>query len=345
MRYLVTVSARCGDRIVLRARKMVPYRRSRGRLRFAQTETGLPMLGRATIASVLLAALAGCAGNNTTVCRTDIALENRQHLILGPVSVDGATVPGILDTGAQASAVTEGLVTRLGLLSDPRNGSVMTGVGGEGVGQNDALVNRFELAGFDAGSTHYPVVSLPVDSAGREPLGALVGVDLLGHFDIDLDVGHDKMVLYDPDRCTGAPPQWQADAIKVPMDMIWGSGRLLLTVKIDGQDVRALLDSGASASVLDRKAAARLGVTPAMMAQESKGEGFGAAGVNFQRTLHRFRSLEIAGERFDSPKLSVLDRDLHDADMLLGLDWLRNHHVLISFRRRLLLIERPTGVG
>jgi predicted aspartyl protease len=302
------------------------------------------MLRRAAWVVVPLA-LAACAGSENTVCRTDIALEDRQHLMLGPVSVDGTIVPAILDTGAQASAVTEGVVTRLGLLSDPRNGSVMSGVGGEGVEQNDAIVAHFELAGFDPHSGHYPVVSLPVDAVGDEPLGALVGVDMLGHFDIDLDVGHGKAILYDPDRCTGAPPAWQESAIKVPMEMIFGSGRLVMTVKIDGQDVRALLDSGASASVLDRKAAERLGVTPAMLAHEMGGEGFGAAGVNFHHALHTFRSLEIAGERYDSPKISVLDRDLTDADMLLGLDWLRRHHVLISFRRRLLLIERPTGVG
>ncbi len=305
------------------------------------------MLRRATVAWVLLAplALAACAGSDKTVCRTDIALQDRQHLLLGPVSVNGTKVLGIYDTGAQTSAVTERLVTRLGLLGDDRNSSLMTGVGGEGTPQNDALVDRFELAGFDPGYNHYAVVALPIDSAGDEPTGALVGADLLGHFDIDLDVANGKAVLYDPDRCTDAPPAWQASAIKVPLDMIWGSGRLVLTVKVDGQDVRALLDTGASASVIDLQAALRLGVPAATLDHEMNGEGFGAAGVNFHRAVHMFRTLEIAGERYDAPKLSVLDRNLHEADMLLGLDWLRQHHVLISFRRRLLLIERPTGVG
>jgi len=304
------------------------------------------MLRRAAAWVVLpVLALAACAGSDKTVCRTDIALEDRQHLMLGPVSVNGIVVPGIMDTGAQASAVTESLVTRLGLLGDNRYFSLMAGVGGEGVEQNDAQVAHFELAGFDPRLGHYPVVSLPLDAAGDEPLGALVGVDMLGHFDIDLDVSAGKMVLYDPDRCTGPEPAWQASAIKVPMELIWGSGRLAMTVKIDGQDVRALLDSGASASVIDLTAAKRLGVTQAMLAQEMKGEGFGAAGVNFHRAVHTFHSMEIAGDRFDSPKLSVLDRDLNGADMLLGLDWLRQHHVLISFRRRQLLVARPTGIG
>jgi len=297
----------------------------------------------ARFAALLLPlAFAACA-TSATVCRTEITLEDRQHLMLAPVLVNGTSVPGIFDTGAQTSAVTEALVTRLGLLTDLRHGSLMSGVGGEGTPQNDALVSQFSLAGFDPDQGHYPVISVPVTAAnGAAPLGALIGADAISHFDVDFDIGHRRVTLYDPDRCQGKLPDWQGPVVQVPVEVTW-SGRLLLTVKVDGHDLHAMLDSGATGSVLDLPAAEKLGVSREMLAHEQGGEGFGAAGVSFQHVLHTFHSLEIGGERYESPKISVLDRDLREADMLLGLDWLRAHRVWISYRHHRLLIARPVG--
>jgi predicted aspartyl protease len=295
-----------------------------------------------------LLGVVGCANSSRTVCRTDIVLEERQRLLIAPIAVNGTPVRGILDTGAQASAVTDALVTRLGLLSDPRHGSLVSGVGGQGTAQNDALVDRLELAGFDPAAGHYPVIALPAgsgfDSRSDDPLGALIGADLLSHFDLDLDVAHDRLVLYDPDRCQEKLPNWREPMDEVPLDVIW-TGRLQLTVTLDGKELHALLDSGATTSVLDLPAAERLGVSRDVLASEQGGEGFGAAGVNFQRVLHTFRTMDVGAERVTAPRLAVLDRGLRETDMLLGLDWLRTHHVFISFRRHTLFIARPPGVG
>ena len=297
---------------------------------------------------LLLIALASCAGTVNTVCRTEITLQERDHLMLAPVRINGTTVMGILDTGAQTSAVTDALVARLGLLGDPRNGTLMSGVGGEGVAQSDAVVDRFDLAGFDPGTGHYPVISLPIsdppESTDAAPLGALIGADLLSHFDLDLDVANHRLVLYDPDRCQGPLPDWTVPATAVPLDTLW-SGRLQLPVRIDAREMQALLDSGATMSVLDLPAAEKLGVTPEMLAREKGGEGFGAAGVNFRRVPYTFRTLEVGGERITAPRISVLDRSLRETDMLLGLDWLRLHHVWISYHRHILFIAQPVGVG
>ncbi len=299
-------------------------------------------------ALVPLLGVAACANSANTVCQTEIALEPGQRMLIAPVLVDGKPVRGIVDTGAQGSAVTDWLITRLGLLGDPRNGSLVSGVGGEGIAQNDALVRQFELAGFDPANGHYPVIALPAAAApagpGADPLGALIGADVLSHFDIDLDLAHNRLVLYDPDRCKEMPPNWTGPVTELPLDIGW-TGRPRLTVKLDGHDVTALLDSGATTSVIDLPAAEKLGVTPAMLAREPGGEGFGAAGVNFRRVPYTFHTLEIGGEIIPEPRLAVLDRSLREADMLLGLDWLRTRHVFISFRRHRLFIARPVGVG
>lgn len=299
-------------------------------------------------ATLLPIVLAACAtSTSATVCRTEVKLEERHRLMLARVDVDGTPVPGILDTGAQTSAVTETLVSRLGLLGDPRHASLMSGVGGAGIARGDALVPQFALGGYDTGDGHYPVISVPLDTQddakpGADPLGALIGADVLSHFDIDLDVAHHRAILYDPARCTMPLPDWDTPYTEVPVDIDW-TGRILLPVTLDGHKLNAMLDSGATGTVLDLSAAEKLGLTKEVLAQEPGGEGFGAAGVNFQRVTHTFATMEIAGERFRDPKLSVLDRPLRDTDMLLGLDWLRDHRVWISYHRHVLLIAHPVG--
>jgi predicted aspartyl protease len=298
----------------------------------------------AALASLLL--VAACAGGaEHTVCRADLPLlEHKSHLIV-PALINGHSVPALLDTGAQGSSVTEATITRLELQSDPRHGTIISGVGGQGVLQNDALIERFELAGYASGLVHYSVLQLSLDSPGKEPIGALVGDDLLSHFDIDLDVAHRKLALYDPDKCQDTQPDWQASALQVPLSTSFGTGRLTLKVKVNGHELNALLDSGSEGTVLDLAAAERIGVSREVLSKEPGGTGFGAAGVNFRMVAHKFESLEVAGDRFDGPTLAVLDRDLREADIILGLDWLRKHHVLISFRRNILYVARPTGAG
>lgn len=300
------------------------------------------MTRRPAAALATLALLAACAPQSQTVCRADLPLQDRFNLLIAHVTVNGTSVAGIFDTGAQTSAVTDHLVTRLGLLSDPRHGSLMSGVGGEGMAQNDVLVDQFALAGYDAGAGHVPVIALPVDDSAGERLGALIGADVLAHFDIDLDIAGHRAVLYDADRCQGPLPDWDMPFATVDLHETW-SQRLLLKVKVDGQDLTALLDSGATTTVIDLPAARRLGITEAMLAAEPGGEGFGAAGVNFQRVLHVFHSLDVAGETLTAPRLAVLDRSLQEADMLLGLDWLRLHRVWISARKGVMYVARPVG--
>jgi predicted aspartyl protease len=292
----------------------------------------------------ILLALSGCAGDHT-VCRTDLPLEERRYHLIVPASINGHTIPALMDTGAQTSSVTEDVITRLELQSDPRHGTILSGVGGQGVAQNDALISRFELAGYDAGEQHYSVLQLWHDSSGKEPVGALVGADLLSHFDIDLDIPQHKLTLYDPDKCGGTLADWGGSAVQVPLERSFGSGRLSLKIKLDGQDVVALIDTGSDGSVIDLSAAERLGVTRAMLAKEPGQKGTGAAGVNFGLVEHQFKSMDIGGEHFDAPKIAVLDRDLREVDMILGLDWIRRHRVLISFRRQMLYITRSEGGG
>jgi predicted aspartyl protease len=295
---------------------------------------------RAAVLAFVLAATAACVaddaggapGQCTLAQVASYMLHRQQSLVFVPASIQGTPVLALLDTGAERSVVTAGIVTRLGLLSDPRHGSLVSGVGGAGIGQNDALVEHYVFAGYDPGVGHYAVINVPIDTGTALPFGGIIGGDILSDFDLDLDVPHDRLTVYRVHNCRGRFLPWSEPYSAVPMATTWNSGRLVVPVTVDGVQLQAMLDTGAASSVIDSSAAQRLGVTAATLGTEPSARGFGAAGVDFSRTLHRFGVLQVGDEQFPHPRLAVLDRTLREADMLLGEDFLRQRHVWISYR-------------
>src|SRR5260370_11085201 len=122
----------------------------------------------------------------------------------------------------------------------------------------------------------------------------------------------------------------------------------MLTVQINGEPVKALLDSGAALSLLDKADAARLGVTPETPGVTATGSGFGMGKKGFDSWVGPFRSFTIGNEtirdtqiRFSdmSPTYSVTGSNLQARvrvwhSMLLGADFLRSHRVLVAHSQR-----------
>ena len=56
---------------------------------------------------------------------------------------------------------------------------------------------------------------------------------------------------------------------------------------------------------------------------------------------HLFSALVAGRDRFDAPQLTILDRTLYQADMLLGQDYLHLRHVWISYSSGQLFVAEP----
>lgn len=290
-------------------------------------------------------ALAACADAPGPCAVTEVASYRplvHHNLLYVPAMLEGHAIRALLDTGAQRSVVTAAAVAQFRLLSDPRNGTLMSGVGGQGLPQNDALAEHYSFAGFDPGGGHYPVVDLPITLPPGPLFGGIIGSDMLGAFDLDLDRANERLTVYRVGNCHGDFVPWTAPHAAMPLRLAWETGRPLLPVEIDGVKLTAMLDTGASSSVLDSAAAQKLGLTAAQLAKEPSGRGFGAAGVDFTRTQHRFREMVVGSERFADIELTVLDRTLPEADMLLGEDYLARRRVWISYRTRQMFVT-PAG--
>ncbi len=291
-----------------------------------------------------LALLAACADMDdagTGPCQATavqtIPLRRGSNFLVVDVRVNDTDVPMVLDTGAEKTVVTGATVSRLGLLGDPRHGTLMSGVGGEGRAESDALVSHLSLAGYDPGTGHYAVMNFSA-IAGQLPIGGIVGDDVLGHFDLDLDVRKKSLVLYSVHHCSGNFLPWSVPYASIPMDETSG-GRPLLPVLLNGRQFTAFLDTGSTTSTINSSAAAALGATPEVLAKDRTLSGYGGAGVDYKVMRHVFNNLTIGPVVYPAPRLSVLDRPLREADMMLGLDFWSDYHVWISFRTKRLYID------
>jgi clan AA aspartic protease (TIGR02281 family) len=109
------------------------------------------------------------------------------------------------------------------------------------------------------------------------------------------------------------------------------AGRLIMTVQVDGHSLTAILDTGAAGTIMTRQAAARLGVTPALLALDSADTGHGVDMNDIPVRRHRFASVRIGRELFRDVPLAVADVQLGGPDMLLGFDYLRQRRAWISY--------------
>src|SRR6185312_6210246 len=140
--------------------------------------------------------------------------------------------------------------------------------------------------------TSLTVGALPRTSIAGLPIDGLLGRDFLSVFDLALDLRTDTLTLYDVQACSGRFLPWKQDYIAVPAQRPADTAMVLPAV-LDGRPLRALLDTGASASVLTARGMAMLGLTAQRIAGDASqaGGGIGPQRPNMRR--HRFATLRI----------------------------------------------------
>jgi hypothetical protein len=154
---------------------------------------------------------------------------------------------------------------------------------------------------------------------------------------------------------------WAAEgASQVDIEAIYDvKPQIVLTIQINGQPVRAQLDSGAGASVLNKSDAARLGVTPDTPGVVAIGSGGGLGSKSVDNWIGPFQSVVIGNETIKDTNIrfadlwkdatytpigSHLPRKVESTvSMLLGADFLRAHRVLVAHSQRKLYFTHAGG--
>jgi aspartyl protease len=189
--------------------------------------------------------------------------------------------------------------------------------------------------------TSLTVGILPRSNPAGQLIDGLLGRDYLSEFDLDLDVGVRRLILYHVNGCVGRFLPWAANYAAVPVSNPTESA-LVIPVALDAVPLSALLDSGASSSLLAAPGMFRLKLDLAGLASDPSipVSGLGTHTVLMRR--HQFRSLRVGAQIIDAPLIWVAPVRLSPiVDMVLGADWLAGRRVWISYATRQIFVATP----
>lgn len=256
------------------------------------------------------------------------------------LSVENKEAVLIVDTGAERTLLSTAAAERLQLSRSMVYPRRVRGLNGGTVG------GAVELPGLSAGGTRLKsygalVASIDLPKIGGLSPDGLLGADILSDFDVDIDLSHGRVRL----ACATGEPVWtQAQTAMAANRSI--HDRLFFRAELDGKSIAVIIDTGAQHSVIDRQTALSIGVDPRALngAPASSVRGI-ASGTGIEARQYRFRRLTIGRKMVVDPTLLIAPLGLEDADLILGTDFLKAHHVWMSYKSQKIVIARSNASG
>jgi len=296
---------------------------------------------RVFIALFLCAALCAEGACRFVKLATLSTATDRRAIVEG--EINGHAAKMLVDTGAMWTSLTRTGVEKFDIQT------MYSGVRGVGIG-GESLSYRARVEQIALGAVKGGPVTLHViwSSAQPFPFDAIVGAETLFRHDVEVAFADRSIAIFQPLDCGEAPlAYWDSAAPYVPMaPMSERDQRRVVTVSLNGKEVRAVIDTGASSSLIDVGAAARAGVTlqtPGVVAAPP-GQGIGEHPI--KSWIAPFESFAIGGEKISNPRISIADlfgaakedvgnpyfsqRIEEQPEMLLGADFFRSHRVLLA---------------
>lgn len=192
---------------------------------------------------------------NTSV---DMTLDS-SHGVLVPITIDGQPFTFLVDTGGVYSMVTESTVDKLGI---PLRKQVFTeemGFGGELL-TNYVVANHVVFGGLNA--YRFNFVVLP-DTNKHDDMQGILAPDVLGANDVDFDFANKKFSLFSRDHCYGGVVYWTSGYFAQIPFKISEDHHIELPVTLDGKDMRGMIDTGSTNTIMSLEYAEQLfGIDP-----------------------------------------------------------------------------------
>jgi len=248
----------------------------------------------------------------------------------GPVvqgSINGKPVRMLLETGATVTFLLKAEMDRQGLSMAHQRQRVS----GASDGANMFLVRIRDIT---IGPTQVSNANFSVlDAHENADYSALIGVDFLLQADMELSLADRQVKFFHADGCKDKDlAYWDSNALDIPMEAFWmRDQRQVFEVELNGQKLRATIDTGAAVSTVSLAAAERAGVTPESAGVVPACASCGA-GANMKHAYFApFNSFSIGGETIKNPHIHMASRfGRNGPDMVLGRDFLKTHHVLMA---------------
>lgn len=290
----------------------------------------------------------GCA--LTMQARLPMTEVSGQYLV--PVDIGGKNYLMVVDTGAQ-TALTPAAVDMMGLATDymPTHRIAGIGTGGSRI-QDNRMIPSLKLGPLEWTQLKVAMGSMFVPKQPEEQpqVVGLLGSDILSRYDIEFDFAAKQMMFYSVRNCAGWFVPWPEKYYRyapapVKLDYfsdILRARKFLMPVTLNGHPARAVLDTGAVRSIVTKKAARNVGLgeqerNPFLEVPVTHFSGFGEKTI--PTYVYRFDTLEIGPFSFQHIPLAVVDTDLNQEDMLLGMDFMGSQRVWISYSNNLVFMQ------
>jgi len=246
------------------------------------------------------------------------------------VTLDGKAATMMLDSGATGLVIDREVAARLGLRQRPDIQATSFGLGG-------AVYRRvFEAdsIGIGAQTTKVPtlVIEMTATQAAGRGFDGIVGMGAFQHNDIEIDFPARTLTLYRARFCPSGAPPWSGRQIALRRSTSARHSRTnlpMVPVELDGKRAHALLDTGATTTVVDKIFAHSAGAPaePPEGARRSVARTMSDTSVPMWQ--HRFGLMRIGDVRLANSALWLVDLGVI-ADMIVGLDVLSHMRIWIS---------------
>ncbi len=256
-----------------------------------------------------------------------------------PFLIDGVSSAAMVDTGSNITLISPDLATKIKPALIDKQLYGLSAIVGH-LNTRLIVVNRVQVGQV---SWTHPILGVADIMGGskRHLSAALLGLNFLRGLDVDLDFAHGKIVAYGTANCVHAEPPWQDSYSGVPLTWVLKHTHVTIPVIFDGGELEAVVDTGAVRSVITREAASRIGVTAADYAKDPVSRIIDLGGEHGTAREHIFPEIVVGEDLFRNFHMLIVDKISTEApvDMILGTDYLAQHHIWLSLSTNALYID------
>ncbi len=278
---------------------------------------------------LVLLFLSACASGADQACRlqklAEVPVRIVDNVPVLAVQINGRPASLVLDTGSDHTVLNRIAARRLGVPETAAAREIRGAGGAVSVGSG-----RMDVMGI--GDLNLARVPVLLADNPRPPLDGLLGIDVLVDFEVELDVPRRRAAFYRARSCPAARPDWTGRIVSLPVQQQAGTGHFFVSMEVDGQPLRGMLDSGASRSTLSLQSAEDTGLGRRTLAAlpRTRSQTVNPEGLVIREAV--FRQLKVGTDILERPRLTIADLPPFAGDLLVGADYIGTRRLWFSFR-------------
>jgi hypothetical protein len=214
-----------------------------------------------------------------------------------PVTIGGVPRDSVFTLSGAFNYMSQEMADQLNLRarSLPRGVSV-------GTIYKQAIVPELSLGDVKMRAVEFLILPKEESDAGAPPL--VIGLEMFGKVDLDLDMASRKLKFFSQDHCPGKAVYWTRDFTQVPFEM-QDFGFVRPTMLLDGKPVIVRLDLNSISTI-------SMGTMKQLFGVDEKSPDLTPAGTTDKgASMYRypFKTLGIADLQVGNPAIRVLGND------------------------------------